>query len=146
MERTLAIIKPDAVAGGHAGKIIDRIISEGFSIRAMKLVKLATTEAEGFYAVHAERPFFGELTEFMSSAPCIPLVLERESAVAKWREIIGATNPADATEGAIRKQFATSMGENAVHGSDSPENGIKEGRYFFSESEIVANGANVTDA
>ena len=146
MERTLAIIKPDAVAGGHAGKIIDRILSEGFAIRAMKLVRLSKREAEGFYTVHRERPFFGELTEFMSSAPCIPLVLERADAVAKWREVIGATNPADATEGTIRKQFATSMGENAVHGSDSPENGIKEGRYFFSESGIVANGADVIDA
>lgn len=146
MERTLAIIKPDALAGGHAGKIIDRIVSEGFAIRAMKLVRLTKREAEGFYAVHRERPFFGELTEFMSSAPCIPLVLERVDAVAKWREVIGATNPAEAADGTIRKQFATSMGENAVHGSDSPENGIKEGRYFFSESEIVANGADVIDA
>ena len=145
MERTLAIIKPDAVAGGHVGKIIDRIISEGFAIRTMKLVRLTRREAEVFYAIHAERPFFGELTEFMSSSPCIPLVLERENAVAKWREIIGATNPADAAEGTIREQFATSMGENAVHGSDSPENGIKEGRYFFSDSEIVAGGADVVD-
>ena len=120
MERTLAIIKPDAVKAGNAGK--------------------------GFYAVHAERPFFGELTAFMSSAPCIPLVLEREGAVAKWREVIGATNPAEAAEGTIRKQFATSMGENAAHGSDSPENGVKEGRYFFPEHVIVANGADVIDA
>ncbi len=139
MERTLAIIKPDAVAAGHAGKIIDRIISEGFAVRAMKLVQLTKREAEGFYAVHAERPFFGELTEFMSSAPCIPLVLERADAVAKWREVIGATNPADAAEGTIRKQFATSMGENAVHGSDSPENGMIESSYFFPEHVIVAN-------
>ena len=140
MERTLAIIKPDAVAAGHAGKIIDRIISEGFAVRAMKLVQLTKREAEGFYAVHAERPFFGELTEFMSSAPCIPLVLERADAVAKWREVIGATNPADAAEGTIRQQFATSMGENAVHGSDSPENGMIESSYFFPEHMIVANG------
>jgi nucleoside-diphosphate kinase len=146
MERTLAIIKPDAVAAGHAGKIIDRILAEGFAIRAMKLVQLTQAEAEGFYAVHAARPFFGELTTFMSSAPCIPLVLERADAVAKWREVIGATNPADAAEGTIRKQFATSMGENAVHGSDSPENGVKEGRYFFPEHVIVANGADVIDA
>ena len=146
MERTLAIIKPDAVADGHAGKIIDRILAEGFAIRAMKLVQLTLPEAEGFYAVHAERPFFGELTAFMSSAPCIPLVLERTDAVAKWREVIGATNPANAEEGTIRKQFARSMGENAVHGSDSPENGVKEGRYFFPEHVIVANGADVIDA
>ena len=146
MERTLAIIKPDAVKAGHAGKILDRILQEGFAVRAMKLVHLTMSQAEGFYAVHQERPFFGELTEFMSSAPCIPLVLERDDAVAKWREVIGATNPADAAEGTIRKQFATSMGENAVHGSDSVENGVKEGRYFFPESEIVQNGADVIDA
>ena len=146
MERTLAIIKPDAVRAGHAGKILDRILAEGFAVRAMKLVTLTRAQAEGFYAVHAERPFFGELTEFMSSGPCVPLVLEREDAVAKWREVIGATNPAEAAEGTIRKQFATSMGENAVHGSDSAANGVKEGRYFFSESEIVQNGADVIDA
>ncbi|MEM1117692.1 MAG: nucleoside-diphosphate kinase [Bacteroidota bacterium] len=146
MERTLAIIKPDAVAGGHAGKILDRILAEGFAVRAMKLVHLTQAQAEGFYAVHAERPFFGELTAFMSSAPCIPLVLERDDAVATWREVIGATNPADAAEGTIRKQFAASMGENAVHGSDSVENGVKEGRYFFPESEIVQHGADVIDA
>ena len=96
MERTLAIIKPDAVAAGHAGKILDRILAEGFAVRAMELVTLTRGQAEGFYAVHAERPFFGELTEFMSSGPCIPLVLERDDAVAKWREVIGATNPAEA--------------------------------------------------
>jgi len=146
MERTLAIIKPDAVQNGHAGKILDRILSEGFAVRALKLVTLSKAEAEGFYAVHRERPFFGELTAFMSSAPCIPLVLEREDAVAHWRTVIGATNPANAEEGTIRKQFARSMGENAVHGSDSPENGVKESRYFFPESEIVSNGADVIDA
>jgi nucleoside-diphosphate kinase len=146
MERTLAIIKPDAVANGHAGKIIDRILAEGFAIRAMKLTQLTQREAEGFYAVHAERPFFGELTAFMSSGPCVPLVLERADAVAHWREVIGATNPANAADGTIRKLYATSMGENAVHGSDSAENGVKEGRYFFAESEIVSNGADVIDA
>ena len=139
MERTLAIIKPDAVANGHAGKILDRILQEGFAVRAMKLVTLSKAEAEGFYAVHRERPFFGELTDFMSSGPCIPLVLDRDNAVAKWREVIGATNPADADEGTIRKQFATSMGENAVHGSDSVENGKLEANYFFPEHVIVAN-------
>ncbi|HEX8299377.1 MAG TPA: nucleoside-diphosphate kinase [Rubricoccaceae bacterium] len=146
MERTLAIIKPDAVAAGHAGKILDRILAEGFAVRAMKLVQLTQTEAEGFYAVHAERPFFGELTEFMASGPCVPLVLEREDAVAHWRTTIGATNPAQADAGTIRQLFATSVGENAVHGSDSAENGVKEGRYFFSEAEIVSNGATVIDA
>ncbi len=146
MERTLAIIKPDAVAAGHAGRILDRILAEGFAVRAMRLTQLTLTEAQGFYAVHAARPFFGELTEFMSSGPCVPLVLEREDAVGHWRTVIGATNPADAADGTIRKEFATSMGENAVHGSDSPENGVKEGRYFFSEAEIVSNGAAVIDA
>ena len=146
MERTLAIIKPDAVANGHAGKVLDRILEEGFTVRAMKLVTLSLEQAQGFYAVHAERPFFGELTEFMSSGPCVPLVLERDDAVAHWRTVIGATNPADAAEGTLRQQFATSMGENAVHGSDSAENGVKEGRYFFSEAEIVQNGADVIDA
>ena len=146
MERTLAIIKPDAVAAGHAGKILDRILQEGFAVRAMKLVQLTPAEAEGFYAIHRERPFFGELTQFMASAPCIPLVLEREGAVATWREVIGATNPENAAEGTIRKRFARSMGENAVHGSDSPENGVKESRYFFPESEIAANGGSVLDA
>jgi nucleoside-diphosphate kinase len=140
MERTLAIIKPDAVKAGHAGKIIDRILRDGFVIRAMKLVRLTLGEAEGFYAVHRERPFFGELTEFMSSGPCIPLVLEKEGAVAAWRDVIGATNPAQAAEGTIRKQFAASMGENAVHGSDSVENGRLEANYFFAEHEIVAIG------
>jgi nucleoside-diphosphate kinase len=146
MERTLAIIKPDAVAAGHAGKILDRILAEGFAVRAMTLTQLTARQAEGFYAVHAERPFFGELTEFMASGPCIPMVLERDDAVAHWRTVIGATNPANAEEGTIRKQFATSMGENAVHGSDSPENGVKEGRFFFAEGEIVDNGADVIDA
>ena len=141
MERTLAIIKPDAVQDGHAGKIIDRILQAGFTIRAMKLTKLTLAEAEGFYAIHSERPFFGELTEFMSSGPCIPLVLEKEGAVQAWRDVIGATNPANAAEGTIRKDFARSMGENAVHGSDSAENGRHEANYFFSEAEIIANRA-----
>jgi nucleoside-diphosphate kinase len=140
MERTLAIIKPDAVANGHAGAILDRILKEGFAVRAMKLTRLTEAEAGGFYAVHRERPFFGELVEFMSSGPCIPLVLERDDAVAKWREVIGATNPAEAAEGTIRKQFAESLGRNAAHGSDSAENGTIEANYFFAEHEIVANG------
>ncbi len=140
MERTLAIIKPDAVANGHAGAILDRILKEGFAVRAMKLVRLTEAEAGGFYAVHRERPFFGELVEFMSSGACVPLVLERDDAVAKWREVIGATNPADAAEGTIRKQFAESLGRNAAHGSDSAENGKIEANYFFAEHEIVANG------
>lgn len=137
MQRTLAIIKPDAVANGHAGKIIDRILAEGFRIRGFKQMTLSLKQAEGFYAVHRERPFFGELTAFMSSGPCVPLVLEHEDAVAHWRNVIGATNPADAAPETIRAQFATSLGENAVHGSDSEENGQIECAYFFAESELL---------
>ena len=145
MERTLAIVKPDAVAAGHTGKILDRILAEGFAVRAMKLATLTLAEAEGFYAVHAGRPFFGELTAFMSSGPCVPLVLERQDAVGHWRTVIGATNPAEAADGTLRKDFATSLGENAVHGSDSAENGQLESAYFFSEAEIVSNGAAALD-
>lgn len=139
-ERTLAIIKPDAVENNHVGAIIRRIEEAGFRIRAMKLARLTRTEAEGFYAVHRGRPFFDELTAFMSSGPCVPMVLEKEDAVAAWRELIGATDPAKADEGTIRKQFAESVGRNAVHGSDSVENGVKESNYFFPEHVIVANG------
>ncbi len=139
VERTLAIIKPDAVENNHIGAIIKRIEEAGFSIRTLKLVQLSKKEAEGFYAVHRGRPFFEELTAFMSSGPCIPLVLEKENAVASWRHVIGATNPAEADEGTIRKDFAESLGRNAVHGSDSVENGEIEAHYFFPEHEIVAN-------
>ena len=138
-ERTLAIIKPDAVENNHIGEIIRRIEAEGFSILAMKLVRLTKAEAEGFYAVHEGRPFFEELTTFMSSGPCVPLVLEKDGAVAAWRKVIGATNPAEAEEGTIRKDFAESVGRNAVHGSDSVENGKLEANYFFPEHTIVAN-------
>ncbi len=141
VERTLAIIKPDAVENGHAGAILQRIEAAGFAVRAMKLIRLTKAEAEGFYAVHRGKPFFEELTTFMSSGPCIPLVLEKENAVAAWRELIGATNPANAAEGTIRKDYAESVGRNAVHGSDSVENGRLEANYFFAEHEIVANQA-----
>lgn len=134
---TFGIIKPDAVAKGHSGKIIDRIISSGFKIRGMKLIHQTRAQAEGFYAVHKERPFFGELTEFMSSGPCIVLALEKENAVPAWRELMGATNPAEAAEGTLRKDFAGSIGENAVHGSDSEENAAIEIAYFFSKLELV---------
>jgi len=127
---TFGIIKPDAVAKGHSGKIVDRIIAAGFKIRGMKLIHQTRGQAEGFYAVHKERPFFGELTEFMSSGPCIVLALEKENAVPAWRELMGATNPAEAAEGTIRK-------ENAVHGSDSEENAAIEIAYFFSKLELV---------
>ena len=139
VERTLAILKPDCVRKGLIGEVIRRIQEAGFNIRAMKMVRLSRAEAEGFYAVHKDRPFFGELTTFMSSGPCVPIVLEKENAVADYRTLIGATNPAEAAEGTIRKDFADSMGENCVHGSDSVENGILESNYFFAEHFIVAN-------
>ena len=131
METTLAIIKPDAYKDGKTGKIIDRIISEGFNIKEMKQIYMSTRQAEGFYEVHKDRPFFGELTEFMSSGNCVVLSLQRDNAVAKWREVIGATNPEEATEGTIRDLYGKNTGNNAVHGSDSPENGIIESNYFF---------------
>lgn len=134
---TFGIIKPDAVAKGHAGKIVDRIIGAGFRIRGMKLIHQTRQQAEGFYAVHRERPFFGELTEFMSSGPCIVLALEKEGAVKAWRDLMGATNPAEAAEGTLRREFAGSIGENAVHGSDSDENAGIEIAYFFSRLELV---------
>ena len=134
---TFGIIKPDAVKKGHTGKIVDRIISAGFKIRGMKLIHQSKGQAEGFYAVHKERPFFGELTEFMSSGPCVVLALEKENAVKSWRDLMGATNPAEAAEGTIRKEFAGSIGENAVHGSDSDENAAIEIAYFFNRLELV---------
>lgn len=134
---TFGIIKPDAVGKGHTGKIIDRILADGFRIRGMKLIHQTRAQAEGFYAVHRERPFFGELTEFMSSAPCVVMVLEKENAVRAWRDLMGATNPAEAAEGTLRKEFAGSIGENAVHGSDSDENAAIEIAYFFSQLELV---------
>jgi len=137
--RTLAIIKPDAIKNGYTGLIYDRIIKAGFTILGARLLKMTKAQAEGFYAIHRGKPFYEELTTFMSSAPCMVLALEKEQAVSAWRETIGATNPADAAEGTIRKDFATSLGENAVHGSDSDENAIKEIAFFFSEAELIAN-------
>ena len=134
---TFGIIKPDAVAAGNHGKIIDRILDAGFKIRGMKLVHQSRKQAEGFYAVHTGKGFFDELTEFMSSGPCVVLALEKEDAVPAWRELMGATNPAEAAEGTLRKDFATSIGENAVHGSDSDENAAIEISYFFSKLELV---------
>ena len=131
METTLAIVKPDAYKNGYAGKIIDRIIKEGFAIDQMKQILMTREKAEGFYEVHKERPFFGELVDFMSSGSCVVLSLKRENAVTKWREVIGATNPEEADEGTIRALFGTNTGNNAVHGSDSAENGIIESNYFF---------------
>ena len=140
IERTLTILKPDCVRKQLIGEVTRRIQEAGFKICAMKLVKLTKAEAEGFYAVHKERPFFGELTSFMSSGACVPMVLEKENAIADFRALIGATNPVEAEEGTIRKAFADSVGENIVHGSDSVENGKIESNYFFPEQEIVANG------
>ena len=137
--RTFAIIKPDAVRNGNTGKIYDRIIKEDFKILCAKLLRMTVGQAEGFYAVHKERPFFNELTEFMSSGACMVLALEKDDAVNEWRKTIGATNPDDADLGTIRKDFATNVQENAVHGSDSNENAEKEIGFFFSQSELIAN-------
>jgi nucleoside-diphosphate kinase len=134
---TFAIIKPDAVRNGRTGHIIQRITENDFKIRALKLIHMTRREAEGFYAVHRERPFFGELTEFMSGEPCVVMVLEKENAVKAWRDLMGATDPMKAAAGTIRKEFATSIGENAVHGSDSEENAVIEIAYFFSVIEMV---------
>lgn len=134
---TFGIIKPDAVAAGHTGKIIQQIIEAGFKIRAMKTLHMTLKQAEGFYAVHRERPFFAGLTEFMSSAPCVVMALQKDGAVKAWRDLMGATDPAKADEGTLRKQFGGSVGENAVHGSDSDENAAIEIAYFFSQLELV---------
>jgi nucleoside-diphosphate kinase len=134
---TFAIIKPDAVAVGNAGNIIQRINDADFKIRGMKALHLTLKQAEGFYAVHRERPFFGGLTDFMSSAPCVVMVLEKENAVKAWRDLMGATDPAKADEGTLRKDFGDSVGENAVHGSDSDENAAIEIAYFFSQIELI---------
>ena len=136
--QTLAIMKPDAVKAGYTGKILDKIIHEDFTILGLKQIKMTLQQAQGFYAIHTGKPFFEELTQFMSSGPCIVLALEKENAVDSWREVIGATNPEDADEGTIRKEFAKNVGENAVHGSDSNENGIKEISFFFSKAELIA--------
>ena len=129
------MIKPDATSKGYTGAILDQIVKAGFSIKAMKWIKLTAAQAGAFYEVHKERPFYGELVEFMSSGPIVAAILEKDNAVADFRTLIGATNPAQAAEGTIRKNFAASIGENAVHGSDSDENAIIEGDFFFSKLE-----------
>ena len=134
---TFGIIKPDAVRAGNAGKIIDRILGAGFKIRGLKLIHQSRGQAEGFYAVHAGKGFFDELTEFMSSGPCVVMALEKDNAVPAWRELMGATNPKEAAEGTLRKDFAASIGENAVHGSDSEQNGRLECAYYFPEMDLV---------
>ena len=137
MQTTFAIIKPDAVKAGHTGKIIARIEQAGFRIAGMRLQHLSKREAEGFYAVHRERPFFGELTDFMSSGPCVVMALQAEDAIKKWRDLMGATDPAKADEGTLRREFGTSIGNNATHGSDARETAEFELNYFFRWMELV---------
>ncbi len=137
MERTFAIIKPDAVERGLSGRVVEKIETAGFKIVGMKKIHLTKAQAEGFYYVHKERPFFDNLTTFMSRSPVIVLALEKENAIVKWRELMGATNPAAADPGTIRKEFGVSIEENTVHGSDSPESASFEIPYFFSELELI---------
>lgn len=134
--RTFTMLKPDAIENGHMGKILDMIIEAGFEIKAMKFTRLTEEQAKKFYEVHAERPFYGELVEYMTSGPIVAAILEKENAVADFRKLIGATDPAEAEEGTIRKKYAESKGRNAVHGSDSDENAEIESNFHFSPSEI----------
>lgn len=140
-ERTLTILKPDCVRKKLIGEVTRRIQEAGFSIVAMKMTRLTQDTAGGFYAVHKDRPFYDDLCEFMSSGPCVPMILEKENAIEDFREFIGATNPEEAEEGTIRAEFADGIEQNIIHGSDSVENGKEEAAYFFSESEVVANKA-----
>ncbi len=135
--KTFTMIKPEAVAAGNSGKIIDMIIEAGFKVKAMKLTRLSKDRAGLFYEVHKERPFYGELVDYMSGGPIVAMALEKENAVADFRKLIGATDPSEAAEGTIRKRFAKSKGENAVHGSDSDENAAIEIAFHFADSEIV---------
>lgn len=134
--RTFTMLKPDAIENGHMGKIIDMIISAGFQIKAMKYTTLSEDQAKKFYEVHAERPFYGELVEYMTSGPIVAAILEKENAVADFRTLIGATDPTDAADGTIRKSYAESKAKNAVHGSDSDENAAIEGQFHFTAAEI----------
>ena len=134
--RTFTMLKPDAIESGNMGKIIDMIIGAGFEIKAMKFTKLSTEQAQKFYEVHAERPFYGELVEYMTSGPIVAAILEKDNAVADFRTLIGATDPAEAAEGTIRKSYAENKGRNAVHGSDSDENAAIEGLFHFAANEI----------
>lgn len=138
-ERTLAILKPDCVRKNLVGQVIARIEKAGFTILGARMVRLTAETAGGFYAVHRGRPFYDELVRFMSSGRCVPMALEKENAVADFRTLIGATDPKDAAPGTIRREFASSKGENIIHGSDSPENGRIEVGYFFPEGELVGN-------
>jgi nucleoside-diphosphate kinase len=136
MQRTFAIIKPDAVRAGSMGKILARIEAEGFAVRGARLIHMSKAEAEGFYHVHRERPFFGGLTDFMSSGPCLVLCLEAADAIKKWRDLMGATDPAKAADGTLRKEFGRSIDNNATHGSDAPETAAFELGYFFRGMEL----------
>ena len=136
-QRTLAIIKPDAVAAGNIGVIINEIEKNGFQIVALKMLHLTTSQAEGFYAVHQERPFFGSLVDFMTEGPIVPMILEKDNAIVAWRKLMGATDPAQAEEGTIRKKYGASLQNNATHGSDAEETAAFETRYFFNAMEIV---------
>lgn len=140
MSQTLAIIKPDAVAAGKAGLILAHLEKAGFTVRALRMTRLSREQAGAFYAVHRERPFYGELVEFMISGPCIPMILEAEGAVVRLRETIGATDPAEAAEGTVRRLYAESKGRNAIHASDSDENAAVETAFFFSGSDRIAAG------
>lgn len=138
MQMTLAILKPDSVESGHAGKILAHLQQEGFTIRGIKMLRLTETQAQAFYEVHKERPFYGSLVEFMTSGPVIPVALEREDAVTHLRKVMGATDVSKAEEGTVRKLYGTSIERNAIHGSDSPENAAIEVSFFFSRAELQA--------
>lgn len=137
MSLTLAIIKPDAVGAGKAGKVLAHLEGNGFSVKALRMVRLTEAQAGEFYGVHRERPFYGELVEFMTSGPCIPMVLEADNAVPALRDAIGATDPAEAADGTVRKLFAESKGRNAIHASDSDENAAREIGFFFAETDRI---------
>lgn len=137
VQRTFAVIKPDAVADGHVGEILAAIEKNGFKFVAMKLMHLTRTQAEGFYHVHKERPFFGELVDFMTEGPIVAMILEKENGIKAWRDLMGATNPAEAEEGTMRKRFGTDIGRNATHGSDAEETAAFETAYFFNAMERV---------
>ena len=134
---TFGIIKPDAVAAGHAGAILGMITEAGFQVRGLRMTRLSKAEAEAFYAVHRERPFYASLVKFMTEGPVVVMALEHEDAIRKWRELMGATNPANAAEGTIRKRFASSIERNAVHGSDAPETAAVEVPFFFRTTELL---------
>lgn len=136
--RTLTIVKPDAFGAGNAGNIIALLERQGFAVKAARVMHLTKAQAGAFYEVHKERPFYGELVEFMTSGPCMPMILEKDDAVAALRTAIGATDPAEAAEGTVRKLYAESKGKNAIHASDSDENAAREARFFFAEADVIA--------